>query len=117
MIHEDNVDAIQARVVIEAANGPITHAADTRLRDRGVTVVPDVLANAGGVIVSYFEWVQNRQRYRWEKAKVEDRLDRLLEGTWAVTADLARERDLSHREAAYRIAVERVRRAAYLRGF
>ena len=74
MIHEGNADDVRARMIIEGANAPTTPAADEILDDKGVTVIPDVLANAGGVVVSYFEWVQNLQHFRWDEREVNDKL-------------------------------------------
>jgi glutamate dehydrogenase (NAD(P)+) len=102
--------------VVEGANGPITPAADEILEDRGILVVPDVLANAGGVVVSYFEWVQGLQEYFWKEDEVNARLNeivvRAFDETWAT-----RERyGTSLRHAAYGIAVQRVAEATVTRG-
>ena len=78
VIHEENVNDIKAKVIIEGANGPIDADADEILFERGVTVLPDILANAGGVTVSYFEWVQNRQYYSWDLNRVRQQLDAIL---------------------------------------
>ncbi|MEM6980208.1 MAG: glutamate dehydrogenase, partial [Planctomycetota bacterium] len=116
VITESNVDDIHAKVIIEAANGPIYPAADKILFDRGVTVVPDILANAGGVTVSYFEWVQNRQHYRWPLDRVRQELDHTMneafEGVWQMSA----QHQVSLRTAAFMIGIQRVQRAAALAG-
>jgi glutamate dehydrogenase (NAD(P)+) len=112
-----NVGAVAARMVVEAANAPLTPAADAALQERGVVVVPDILANAGGVIVSYFEWVQNLQQVRWSLDDVHAQLRaRLLAATEDVIAEAAAE-SLTYRSAAYRIATARVRDAFFIAGF
>jgi glutamate dehydrogenase/leucine dehydrogenase len=117
VITADNARAVRAPVIIEAANRPVTDAADELLSDRGVTVVPDILANAGGVIVSYFEWTQNIQQFRWDEARVNAELERIMTSAYQQVREVARERRLSLRRAAYRIAVARVAEAVELRGF
>lgn len=113
----DNADAVRARVVVEAANSPLTADADAALGRRGVTVVPDILANAGGLIVSYFEWVQNLQQVTWSAEQVTRGLrDRLVAATDAVV-DRAAADGVDDRSAAYRIATERVHDAFFLSGF
>ena len=117
VIHTKNADAIRARMVVEAANGPTTPAADRVLEDRGVTVVPDILCNSGGVTVSYFEWVQNIQQFRWELDQVNKELEkRIAAATDAVFTRAEGERT-SLRSAAFDIAVERVAHAAEIRGY
>lgn len=117
VIHAGNVGSIRARRIVEAANLPITCDADRDLTERGVVIVPGVLANAGGVVVSYLEWIQNRQRYRWSDERVDSELERILERAWRSVRQRVAARGVSHRLAAYSIAVERVTEAIELRGF
>lgn len=117
VIDEENADCIHANMIVEAANIPITPAAHEILLKRGIPVVPDILANAGGVTVSYLEWVQNRQRYRWKEDKVNRELEATLKSAWDNTCQRAEEEDTSYRLAAYMIATERVKQAIELRGF
>ena len=116
VITSANVDSISAKVIVEAANGPILPLADKRLNERGVTILPDILANAGGVTVSYFEWVQNRQHYRWSLDRVRQELDRTMNDAFEGVWQLAQEEQVSLRTAAFMIAINRVRRAAELAG-
>jgi glutamate dehydrogenase (NAD(P)+) len=116
-IHASNADRIRARLVIEGANGPTTPAGDEILRDKGVLVVPDILANAGGVIVSYFEWAQNLQHVGWEELEVNDRLARILSAAYRAVAARAEHDGVAMRTAAYAIGIERVLEAAVARGY
>jgi glutamate dehydrogenase (NAD(P)+) len=116
-IHAANADRIRARLVVEGANGPTTPAGDEILRDKGVLVVPDILANAGGVIVSYFEWAQNLQHVGWEEPEVNDRLARILVAAYKGVAARAEADGLGMRTAAYAIGIERVLEAAVARGY
>lgn len=116
VLHAGNAHLVRARVIAEGANGPTTPAADAVLRRRGVTIVPDILANAGGVVVSYFEWVQSNQSYRWSAEQVDERLATRMTEAWIAVTDFARLRDLSLREAATVLAVQRVAEAHRLRG-
>jgi glutamate dehydrogenase (NAD(P)+) len=117
MIHEGNVDGIQCRMLLEGANSPTTPAADEVLNQKGVYVVPDVMANAGGVVVSYFEWVQNLQHFRWEEREVNDKLGNIMRRAFREVDGAAKERSLSLREAAYQVGIERVVETAKLRGY
>ncbi len=116
VLHEGNAADVQATVVVEGANGPTTPAADRIMRERGILVVPDILANAGGVIVSYFEWVQANQAYWWRADEVESRLEERMLSAWQCVLGYAEQRDLSLRTAATALAVERVAEAHKLRG-
>ncbi|MFG0288240.1 MAG: Glu/Leu/Phe/Val dehydrogenase [Rhodopirellula sp. JB044] len=116
VITEDNVDTIKAKVIVEAANGPVHPGADEVLNERGVTVLPDILANAGGVTVSYFEWVQNRQHYRWSLDRVRQELDHTMNEAFEDVWQMAGQHEVSLRTAAYMIGISRVRRASELAG-
>ena len=116
VLNERNADAIRARIVVEAANGPTTPEADAILEDRGIRVVPDILANAGGVTVSYFEWVQDLQAYFWTEDEVNARLRRIMESSYVDCLDLAEDRKVSMRMAATMLGVQRVADAHLTRG-
>jgi glutamate dehydrogenase (NADP+) len=107
-ITEENVDRVRAKVILELANGPVTSAADRTLYERGVVVIPDVLANAGGVTVSWFEWVQNRCGDRWTEEEVARRLEGRMTGETERVWELAEEREVSLRVAAYALALQRI---------
>ncbi|MDQ4040959.1 MAG: glutamate dehydrogenase [Actinomycetota bacterium] len=117
MIHEHNADRLAAKVVIEGANSPTTPHADEILNDRGVYVIPDVMANAGGVVVSYFEWVQNLQHFRWEEREVNDKLGTIMRRAYREVVARAQEEDVPVRVAAYETGIERVLEAARTRGY
>ena len=116
VIHSRNASKVKARVVVEAANHPVTPVADATLDDAGVVVIPDILANAGGVTVSYFEWTQNIQQFRWEEEQVNTQLAKVMAKAYADVAARAEE-CASLREAAFVVGVSRVARAARLRGY
>lgn len=116
VLHEGNADQVKARFVVEGANGPTTPDADAVLEDRGVLIVPDVLANSGGVAVSYFEWVQDLQAYFWSEDEVNDRLKKLMERSYREVSELAADRGTSLRTAAQMIGVGRVAEAHRTRG-
>jgi glutamate dehydrogenase (NAD(P)+) len=115
-ITAENASSIRAKIVVEGANGPVTADADRMLADRGVTVVPDILANAGGVVVSYFEWVQSRAQFYWELDEVERRLEIYMRRAMESVLARAKTYDSTYREAAFILAVERVARAIEQRG-
>ncbi|MDQ3770127.1 MAG: glutamate dehydrogenase [Actinomycetota bacterium] len=117
MIHAGNADTLNARMIIEGANSPTTPQADAVLADKGVLVVPDVLANAGGVIVSYFEWVQNLQHVAWDEREVNDRLGTRMRKAFRTVHQRAREEGESLRVASYALAIQRVAQAAQDRGY
>jgi glutamate dehydrogenase (NAD(P)+) len=116
VISVKNADAVRARVVCEAANGPVTFEGDKVLNDRGIFVVPDILANAGGVTVSYFEWVQDIQAYFWSEEDVNERLRQILERAFVEVYELAKDKDMTMRQAAHWIGVGRVAEAHLTRG-
>jgi glutamate dehydrogenase (NAD(P)+) len=116
VITSENADKIKAGVVAEGANGPVTPEADQILEDRGVLVLPDVLCNAGGVVVSYFEWVQGLQEYFWKESEVNAKLNDIVTRAFAETWREHEEREISMRQAAYAIAVGRVAEATITRG-
>jgi glutamate dehydrogenase (NAD(P)+) len=107
---------VKARVIVEGANGPVTPGADEVLRDNGVTILPDILANAGGVTVSYFEWVQGLDNFFWDQKRVQDELQRIMERSFDVVNAKADEADCDYRTAAYTIAISRVAEACSLKG-
>ncbi len=115
VIHADNWERVQAPLIIEAANHPVTAYADHQLSQRGVVVVPDILANAGGVLVSYFEWTQNIQQHRWTASRVEAELEELLSSAYAEICERAAE-GLPLRAAAFDVGVSRVVEAVEIRG-
>ncbi|HEX2129049.1 MAG TPA: Glu/Leu/Phe/Val dehydrogenase dimerization domain-containing protein [Solirubrobacterales bacterium] len=117
MIHEHNADRMQTKVLVEGANSPTTPAADEILKDKGVYVIPDVMANAGGVVVSYFEWVQNLQHFRWEEREVNDKLGTIMRRAFREVSGRAKTDGLGLREAAYAVGIERVVEAARARGY
>ena len=117
VITPKNAGKVQARIIAEGANSPVTHDADEILDRNGVQVVPDILANAGGVIVSYFEWAQNVQVFRWDLEKVNHELDTLMKRAYEVTRETAKNGRLTLRQAAYDVAVGRVAKAIQIRGF
>jgi glutamate dehydrogenase (NAD(P)+) len=115
-INGENADNVRARYIVEAANGPTSPAADEILGDKGIFVVPDILANAGGVIVSYFEWVQDLQFYFWEEDEVNARLDKVISRAYREVAAAADEKGQPMRDAAMDLGVSRVVEATNLRG-
>ncbi len=116
VITAENAARIKAPIIVEAANGPVWPDADKIFEDRGTTVLPDILANAGGVTVSYFEWAQNRQHYQWGINRVRQELDRVLSDSFEQVWELSAERKVSLRTAAYMLGIGRVGRATILGG-
>ncbi|QDU55160.1 Glu/Leu/Phe/Val family dehydrogenase [Aeoliella mucimassa] len=112
----ENVDRIKAKLIVEAANSPVRPDADKVLTERGIPILPDILANAGGVTVSYFEWAQNRQFYQWNLNRVRGELDHMLSTAFEQVWDLAVERHVSLRTAAFMVGIDRVARAMRLAG-
>jgi glutamate dehydrogenase (NAD(P)+) len=116
VITERNADQVKASIICEGANGPVTPGADAILEDKGVLILPDVLANAGGVVVSYFEWVQGLQEYFWKEAEVNAKLNDIVSRAFDETWDTAEQRQVPMRVAAYGLAVQRVAEATMTRG-
>jgi glutamate dehydrogenase (NAD(P)+) len=116
VITEENADQVKASMICEGANGPVTPAADAILEDKGVLILPDVLANAGGVVVSYFEWVQGLQEYFWKEVEVNAKLNDIVSRAFDQTWETAQSRKLPMRVAAYGLAVQRVAEATVTRG-
>ncbi len=114
-IDEKNADQVQAQIIVEAANGPTTPEADAILHAKDVLIVPDILANAGGVTVSYFEWAQNIQQFRWELDRVIAELEKSMRRAYGSVRDIARERGVDLRTAAFVLGIQRVGRAALSR--
>lgn len=115
-VHAGNADRVQARIIAEGANAPVTAEADAILHERGVILIPDILASAGGVVVSYFEWVQDLQAYFWPEGEVDNRLDTVMKQAYHRVHQYAGHHEVSLREAAYRIAVAAVAQATKVRG-
>jgi glutamate dehydrogenase (NAD(P)+) len=117
MIHKHNADLLNCKLIVEGANSPTTPAADEILSDKGIFIIPDVMANAGGVIVSYFEWVQNLQHFRWDEREVNEKLGTMMRKAYRDVVSRAREEKLPLRTAAYEVGIERVVEAARTRGY
>ena len=115
-ITKDNANSIQAKLIVEGANGPTTPQADDILRDKGVTVVPDVIANAGGVTVSYFEWVQDFSSFFWTEDEINQRLDKIMIDAFKVIVDVANTHNVSYRTATFIVGCERILTAREMRG-
>ena len=115
-VHADNAADIKARAILELANGPVTVEADEILAERGITVIPDILANAGGVTVSYFEWIQNRTGERWSEARVNEQLREIMIQSTETIWERAEKEHVSLRLAAFMVGIERVLAATELRG-
>jgi glutamate dehydrogenase (NAD(P)+) len=111
-----NANQVKARLIIEAANGPTTPDADRIFDERGITVVPDILANAGGVTVSYFEWVQDLQRFFWAENEINDRLEQIMVRSYRAVREKALQQETNLRMGAYLLAVARVAEATEIRG-
>jgi glutamate dehydrogenase (NAD(P)+) len=117
MIHEHNADLLNCKVLLEGANSPTTPTADRILSDKGVYIAPDVLCNAGGVIVSYFEWVQNLQHFRWDEHEVNERLAKIIKRGYHEVAEKAEADGTGPRVAAYELGIQRVVEASRTRGY
>ena len=115
-IHSKNAQDIRSAVILELANGPVTSDADCILNERGIVVIPDILANAGGVTVSYFEWVQNRQGFYWTLEEVQQRLRSIMEAEGMLVWNTAKQKNIPMRTAAYVCALERLSEAIEAHG-
>eukprot|EP01025_Chloroclados_australasicus_P021878 TRINITY_DN22820_c0_g1_i10.p2 TRINITY_DN22820_c0_g1~~TRINITY_DN22820_c0_g1_i10.p2 ORF type:complete len:482 (-),score=75.09 TRINITY_DN22820_c0_g1_i10:1148-2515(-) len=117
VIHKDNAESLNCTVVVEAANGPTTPDGDQILRDRGIDVLPDIYTNAGGVTVSFFEWVQNLQNFRWDEEEVNRKLENKMTEQFQCIWDIHKNQGLPLRTSAFTLALERVTRSTLYRGF
>jgi glutamate dehydrogenase (NAD(P)+) len=117
VINSDNAANIKAQLVLEAANHPTTPEADRILAERAIEVLPDILVNAGGVIVSYFEWTQNLQEFRWEEQRVNSELHRIITNAYREVQQRTVNERITARHAAFEIGMQRVARVVELRGF
>lgn len=115
-INKDNVDNLNCKVVIEAANGPVTHVAAETLWEKQIPIIPDILTNAGGVTVSYFEWVQNLQQFKWELEEVDTKLETKMVKAFNEVYDMKIEKEVPMRIASFMVAIDRVSRSYSLRG-
>jgi glutamate dehydrogenase (NAD(P)+) len=115
-IRAKNAPNIKAKIIVEGANGPTTQRADEILNEKGILVVPDILANAGGVTVSYFEWVQDRAGFFWRESEVNERLEDIMVQSFRDVATMAEKYGVSHRIAAYMLGISRVAHDTMVRG-
>ena len=116
VITSQNADRLRTKILCEGANGPSTHVADAILAEKGIFIIPDILANAGGVTVSYFEWVQDRQGYFWSEQQVNDRLEEIMVNSFQDVVAYSDKHGVNNRLAAYMLALDRVAEAIRLRG-
>jgi glutamate dehydrogenase (NAD(P)+) len=116
VIYSGNADKLRCKILCEGANGPTTPLADLVLADKKVFVIPDILANAGGVTVSYFEWVQDRQGFFWNEQLVNERLQEIMDNSFDAVVQYADKHGVNNRIAAYMLALDRVLYAIKLRG-
>ncbi len=107
-VHKDNAERVKAKVILELANGPVTPEADEILEARGIDVIPDILANAGGVTVSYFELVQNESNYYWTAEEVQEKLKVIMADAWCDVASYKKKHNSSYRVAAFIAAMKRL---------
>lgn len=116
VLHKDNADNVKAKLIIELANGPTTPEADEIFKQKGITIIPDILANSGGVIVSYFEWVQNLQYFYWTEEDVNNKLKNLITEAYRFTSENTQKHNTTHRLGAYIQAISRIAKAMEIRG-
>ena len=117
VINADNAGKVKARLVVEAANHPLTPEADEILANRGIPVLPDILVNAGGVVVSYFEWTQNLYQHHWSEERVNTELGQIMSTAYRAVREQANRQQVSMREAALMVGINRVARVVEMRGF
>ena len=117
VINVENAPRLKTGVILEAANRPTTYEGDQIINDRGILLLPDILVNAGGVIVSYFEWTQNLQEFHWEEARVNEELAKIMVRAYREVHEKSAAKGINYRQAAFQLGVERVARAVELRGF
>jgi glutamate dehydrogenase (NAD(P)+) len=117
MIHEDNADLLNCKMIVEGANNPTTFTADQIFAEKGIYVIPDLMANAGGVVCSYFEWVQNLQHFRWDQREVNDKLGGIMRRAYREVSKRAESEGGTLRDTAFKIAIERVVDASRTRGY
>ena len=115
-LHEGNVASVQAKIIVEGANGPTTTEATKALCDTGVFIVPDILANAGGVVVSYFEWVQGLQSFFWSENEVNQRLEQLIDNAFHEVLEMSQRQKVDMRDAAYMLSIKRIADTIEIRG-
>ena len=115
-ITDKNASKIKAKIIVEGANGPTSHEADAILQKKGIIAVPDILANAGGVIVSYFEWVQNLQQFKWTEDEVNKKLEAKMVQAFKEVHDVKMKQKIPMRIASFMVAIDRVERSYTLRG-
>ena len=117
VINAGNAEKVKAKLVVEAANHPSTPEADEILANRGILVLPDILVNAGGVVVSYFEWTQNLYQHHWSEERVNSELAQIMSAAYMAVKEQANQQQISMREAALMVGINRVARVAEMRGF
>jgi glutamate dehydrogenase/leucine dehydrogenase len=115
-ITKSNAPHIKAKMIAEGANGPLTYEADKILDEKKIFIIPDILCNAGGVTVSYLEWVQNRMGYYWESDRIQQDLSRMMKEAFKTILDTSLQYNISMRVAAFVVAIQRVTRVAEMRG-
>jgi glutamate dehydrogenase (NAD(P)+) len=111
-----NAPSVKAKMIVEGANGPTTAEADRILSEKGVLVIPDILANAGGVVVSYFEWVQGTQSFFWREEEVNSRLQEVMDNAFHEVLEMSQREKVTMRDSAYMLAIDRIARAIQIRG-
>lgn len=116
VIHEDNADKVRAKMIIEGANGPVTNQATKMLHERGVMIVPDIIANGGGVVVSYFEWVQDIMSFFWDEDEINKRLQTIIIKAFDKATTMAKEKSVDMRQGAMAVSIDRLQKAMLLRG-